>query len=218
MEDAVKRPYRSAARATAAEETRARVRQAALELFVERGFLGTTLKDVADRAGVGERTLYDGFGSKLGLLRHTIAILTMGDESRVRMADRPEASATRAMDDPRDALASHVRSSTDLMNRAGDLIRVVESVPGLDPDLQRTVTRGTEAAYEACLRLTQRFEERDELRSGLTAAAAADILFVLSSPGVFHTLRRNRRWSQRRYREWVLDAATQQLLREDASG
>lgn len=218
MEDAVKRSYRSAARATAAEETRARIRQAAVELFVERGFVGTTLKDVADRAGVGERTLYDGFGSKLGLLRHTIAILTMGDESRVRAADRPDTVASRSLDDPHEALAALVKEATDLMNRAGDLIRVIESLPGVDPDLQRTVTRGTEAAYEPSLRLAQRFEARGELRPGLTAAVAADILFTLTSPGVFHTLRGERRWSQRRYREWVLDAATQQLLRDVLPG
>ena len=73
MDEPVKRQYRSPARSAAAEETRARIREAALELFVTRGWQGTTLKDVADRAGVGERTLYDTFGNKLGLLRHTIA-------------------------------------------------------------------------------------------------------------------------------------------------
>jgi AcrR family transcriptional regulator len=212
VEERVKRRYSSPARTAAAEETRARIRQAAVELFVERGFQGTTLKDVADRAGVGERTLYDSFGNKLGLLRHTMAILTMGDESRLRVADRPEAVATRSLNDPREALAAHLKGATDLMNRAGDLILVGDALPGVDPGLERTVTRGNEAAYELNLKLAQRFEARGELRPGLSAADAADIMYTLSSPGVFRTLRRMRRWSQRRYYEWVLATVTQQLL------
>ncbi len=212
MEEPVKRQYRSPARSAAAEETKARIRQAALELFVARGFQGTTLKDVADRAGVGERTLYDTFGNKLGLLRHTIGILTMGDESRVRAADRPDAIAARSMDDPHEALAAHLKTATDLMNRAGDLILMGDSLPGVDPGLERTVTRGTQAAYELHLQMAQRLEARGELREGLDAETAGDILFTLSSPGVFRTLRRMRRWSQRRYYEWVLSTARQQLL------
>ncbi len=214
MEDRVKRQYRSPARTAAAEETRARIREAAVELFVSRGFQGTTLKDVADTAGVGERTLYDGFGNKLGLLRHTMAMLTMGDESRVRAADRAEAIATREMEDPRQALAAHLKGATDLMNRAGDLLLVADALPGVDPGLARTVTHGNQAAYELSLKLAQRFESRGELRVGLSAADAADIMFTLTSPGVFRTLRRMRRWSQRRYQEWVLATATRQLFDE----
>lgn len=218
MEERVKRQYRSPARTAAAEETRARIRQAAVELFVERGFQGTTLKDVADRAGVGERTLYDSFDNKLGLLRHTIAILTMGDESPVRAADRPEAVATRELDDPHEALAAHLKGATDLMNRAGDLILMGDSVPGVDPGLERTVTRGHQAAYELNLKLAQRFHERRELRPGMSAADAADIMYTLSSPGVFRTMRRMRRWSQRRYQDWVIATATQQLLADGTPG
>ncbi len=212
MEEPVKRQYRSPARTAAAEETRARVREAARELFIANGYLGTTLKDVAERAGVGERTLYDNFGNKLGLLRHTIAMLTMGDESRVPAADRPDAVAARAMDDPRAALAAHLRIGTDLMNRAGELILVSQANPGVDAELERSITRGTQAAYETNLRMAQRFHSRGELRPGLTAATAADIMFTLTSPGVFHTLRRTRRWGQQRYQDWVVTTATQQLL------
>lgn len=213
MEERVKRQYRSPTRTAAAEETRARIRAAAAELFVARGFQATTLKDVADQAGVGERTLYDSFGNKLGLLRHTMAILTMGDESRVRAADRPEAIAARELDDPKEALTSHLKAATDLMNRAGDLILVADALPGVDPGLARTVAHGNQAAYELSLKMAQRLETRGELRAGLSAADAADIIYTLSSPGVFRTLRRMRRWSQRRYQDWVVTTATQQLLK-----
>ena len=212
MQEGVKRQYRSPAREAAAEETRERIRQAAKELFVAKGYVGTTLKDVADRAGVGERTLYDSFGNKFGLLRHTIAMLTMGDESRVPAVDRPDSVAARGIDDPREALAAHLKLGTDLMNRAGDLLLMAEATPGMDPDLERSAARGTQAAYEINLRMAQRLHSRGELKDGMTAATAADIMFTLTSPGVFNTLRRRRRWGQQRYQDWVIASVTQQLL------
>jgi AcrR family transcriptional regulator len=212
VEQPVKRQYRSPARTAAAEETRGRIREAARELFIAQGYQGTTLKDVAERAGVGERTLYDSYGNKLGLLRHTIAMLTMGDESRVPAADRPDAVAARELADPREAIAAHLRIGTELMNRAGDLILVSQAIPGVDADLERSIARGTQAAYEVHLRMARRLESRGELRPELSAAVAADIMFTLASPGVFHTLRRTRRWGQQRYQDWVVTTATQQLL------
>ena len=45
---------------------------AALELFVEKGFAGTRLEDVATRAGVSKGTLYLYFGSKEALFKAVI--------------------------------------------------------------------------------------------------------------------------------------------------
>ncbi len=55
--------------------------QAALELFVERGFHGTAVPEVAERAGVGAGTIYRYFVSKEALVnelyqRHKQAIIT----------------------------------------------------------------------------------------------------------------------------------------------
>ena len=53
-----------------------RVRQAALELFAERGFHGTGIRQLAERAGVSSASLYHYLGTKedllvaLGLLDH----------------------------------------------------------------------------------------------------------------------------------------------------
>lgn len=44
--------------------TRERLREAALALFAERGFDGTTVDDIAERAGVGRTTFFRSFASK----------------------------------------------------------------------------------------------------------------------------------------------------------
>ncbi|WP_407527874.1 TetR/AcrR family transcriptional regulator [Methylobacterium oryzisoli] len=49
------------------ERTRASILQAATEAFTARGFAGTSIDDIAVRAGVNRRMLYHYFGSKRGL-------------------------------------------------------------------------------------------------------------------------------------------------------
>jgi AcrR family transcriptional regulator len=50
------------------EETRGRILAAARELFERNGTRGTTTREVAERAGVNEATLFRHFGSKRALL------------------------------------------------------------------------------------------------------------------------------------------------------
>jgi AcrR family transcriptional regulator len=49
-------------------ESRARLEQAALELFAERGFEQTTVADIAERAGLTERTFFRHFADKREVL------------------------------------------------------------------------------------------------------------------------------------------------------
>ncbi|TYL44877.1 mycofactocin system transcriptional regulator [Nocardioides sp. BGMRC 2183] len=55
---------RSSARGRPVATTHAAIEQAAFELFAERGFAGTTLDAIANRVGVGKRTLFRYYGSK----------------------------------------------------------------------------------------------------------------------------------------------------------
>lgn len=54
------------------EERPAELMAAALELFVEKGFVGTRLEDVATRAGVSKGTLYLYFDSKEALFKAVV--------------------------------------------------------------------------------------------------------------------------------------------------
>lgn len=63
-----KRPYRMGARAEAAEETRRRILNAAIELYTGRYYDQVSLEDVAGRAGVTVQTVLRRFGSKEGLI------------------------------------------------------------------------------------------------------------------------------------------------------
>ncbi|MEU7852410.1 helix-turn-helix domain-containing protein [Nonomuraea sp. NPDC049141] len=208
----VKRAYRSAARAASAAATRARIRDAAARLFVERGYVATTMREVASAAGVGERTLYDAFPTKAALFTHTLSVATVGDEEPVRVFDRPEMTAARHQVDPRATIAQLITYSTHLLERAGDLIMVSVEAAGADPDMRAAADAGADATHRVHLALTTALHQRGALRDGLDPTTAADTLYALASPHMHQLLRRHRGWPVERYAAWLENAATRELL------
>ena len=61
-------PMTTAAAKTRATDKREAILDAALDLFVERGFFGTAVPEIAERAGVGAGTIYRYFESKEALV------------------------------------------------------------------------------------------------------------------------------------------------------
>ncbi|WP_446217448.1 helix-turn-helix domain-containing protein [Micromonospora sp. IBHARD004] len=212
MADPVKRQYRSAARVAAAAATRVRIRAAAASLFTRKGYVATTMREVAAEAGIGERTLYDAFPSKAALFQHTLGVATVGDEQPVRVADRAEIRAAQQQLDARAAIGRTIEYTAALLDQAGDLIMVSVEAAGADADMRAAADAGASATHQVYLALTEELARRRALRAGLDATAAADILYALGSPHVHQLLRRHRGWSPERYRRWLEDVVAQQLL------
>src|SRR6185503_20328625 len=65
---ASKAPASRASHRAIVTDKREAIMTAALELFVERGFFGTAVPEIADKAGVGAGTIYRHFESKEALV------------------------------------------------------------------------------------------------------------------------------------------------------
>jgi len=75
-------------------DKREAILDAALELFVERGFFGTAVPEIADRAGVGAGTIYRYFESKEALV-NAIYRQQKTQWGHLVLADFPVAAPTR---------------------------------------------------------------------------------------------------------------------------
>ena len=84
------RPYRSALRDEHALVTRRRIVDAAAALFVERGYVPTTIDAIAQRAEVSRRTVFTSVGGKAAALKLAFDWTLAGDDEPVALADRPE--------------------------------------------------------------------------------------------------------------------------------
>jgi AcrR family transcriptional regulator len=214
----VKRPYRSDRRVAAATATRQRIRDAATELFVERGYAATSLREVVERAGVGERTLYDAFPNKVALFAHALDVAIVGDEVEVAVADRQEMLDAVAEPDPQQAMDSYLAYSVGLLERAGPLIMVMHAAADADEQMRAMTDAGATETLELHRRFARSLEARGALAPGVDHAAAADILYALTSPHLHQLLRRDRAWSLERYRAWLDATVAQQVTALPAEG
>lgn len=212
MSDPVKRAYQSPLREEAARDTRRRIRQAATALFVEQGFVATTMKQVAARAGVAERTVYTAFPTKAELFREAVDVALVGDELPVAIRDREEVRAAMAEHDGRRALAGAVAYNVAISERANDLVMAAELSAGADADMRQLSEEGATVMAAALRGFAATLAGHGALRSDVDVDRAGDILFLYLSPYTYHLLRRIRGWTAEAFAAWLLDALVRELL------
>ena len=72
-----------------AARTRRAVIAAAERLFVQHGYVSTSVQAIADAAGVSRATVFNSVGGKPALLRACYDIATVGDDQPVPLPQRP---------------------------------------------------------------------------------------------------------------------------------
>jgi AcrR family transcriptional regulator len=100
---------------SAAEDTRRRILAAAAELFVERGYAGTSIRDISERLGMTKGSLYYHFTAKEEVLVALLAPLLEAVEAFVaaaRASGRVSHDLVRRLVDVLDEHATMLRSVT----------------------------------------------------------------------------------------------------------
>ncbi|MGW5240981.1 TetR/AcrR family transcriptional regulator [Monashia sp. NPDC004114] len=210
--DRVKTPrtYDSSRRREQARQSRARVVQAAERLFLANGYAATSISAVAEAADVSVDTIYKSFGGKPGLVRAIVgrAIEGEGPVPAEHRSDALQAQET----DPRRIIAGWGRFVTELAPRASPLLLLVRAAAGSDPELQSLLD---DIDAERLRRMTanaRRLQRAGHLRSDVSVAAAADIMWTYSSAELYELLVMRRGMPLDRYGRFVADAMTAALL------
>src|SRR5438445_9967500 len=84
---------------------RQRVVDTALRLFLERGYVATTVEAIAREAGVAPATVYQAFGTKQAILARVLDVAIAGDAEPVALLERAWVQATGDDPDPRRRLS-----------------------------------------------------------------------------------------------------------------
>lgn len=192
------RRYDSTRRQLMAEQTRADVLAAAMQLFVERGWAGTSVRDVARAAGCSVETIYASVGSKRELLKVALDIAVVGDDEPVALLERPAfRGVQRGSVSERATAAAGLIAS--IYRRTARLDRVLEQASSSDAELAE-LWRRDRANYRASSRaLLTAVADRPVADTEVDAMAA-----VLGS-AVYFTLTYESGWSDEQYQTWAAD-------------
>jgi AcrR family transcriptional regulator len=208
----VKRSYRSAVRATRALETRRAIVDAAAELFAMQGYVATSVDAIASRAGVGRATVFAIFGGKPVLLKAAYdAAFGSGDE-RTPLIQRPEAQAVLAERNPRRYLAAYVTLIGGIFARVATIHEVVRGAAQADAEVAVVWEQIGAERLAGSGRIVGHLADRGGLRGDLDPAEAADLVWVLNDPGLYHMLVNQRGWPQAAYEHHLTDLLSLQLL------
>lgn len=206
------RRYDNSRRQAQVRRTRAEVVDAARDLFVQQGYVATTVEAIAAVAGAAPATVYRLFGSKRAILASVLDVSFGGDDQPVGFGERPAVRHAFAAADPRQLLTNFARICRELLDRSASIQRVLRGAAVVDPDAAELLALVRNQRLEGQSRIARELARRGALAAGLDEASAADMIYTLMAPEVHHLLTVERGWSVDRYERWLANALCALLL------
>ena len=199
-----KRQIRSTLRQRQAQATANMIAAAAKTLFLERGYTGTTIEAIAERAEVAVSTVYAVFGSKRVILRAIrsawhershIREVTYGDPGEARPVERLEklAQATRLQ-----------------WETGSEVIAIYNGAAAADAEAAAELSQALEGRRRGMETFAKSLAPH--LRPGLDVEHATAILQALCLPEVFNELVRHSGWPGEAYQAWLAQTLKRELL------
>lgn len=204
------RTYDSSGRRAQADRTRARIVEAARDLFLAEGYARTTVADIAAAAGVSVETIYAAFGNKATLLHKAWDITVGGDDRDIVFHERPEVLAIRAEPDLRKRLRLQAQFATRTAQRIGPFQLMVQAAAGSDTaagamleEMGRQRLAGMTAMAAGAALSGQLAVSEEECR---------DVLWAMSDGTLWSRLATERGWTNERFAAWLGDVWVHALV------
>ncbi len=175
---------------------------AAHRLFAAKGYLATSIDEIAAEAGVARPTVFAAVGPKPAILKAVIDQAMAGDDAPVPVAGRPWFTEALDEPDPVRSVHLHARNLCWIMQRAVPLLRAVEMAAAGDldaaalwADLRRQRRVGTASvAANLAAKTTLRCSEQ----------VLADMLLALP-PDAYYRLVLEEGWPAEKFQGWLTD-------------
>lgn len=201
-----KRTYRSSIRRGDAPRL---ICGAAHQLFTTKGYLATSIDDIAAQAGVARPTVFSAVGTKPLILKTVVDQAMVGDDAPIPVADRPWFKEALDEPDARRSLRLHARNLTWVVQRVAPLLGAVETAAAVDADAaelwrefnrqRRIGTAGVAANVAAKCQL--RLDEK----------VLADTLWALP-PDAYRRLVLDGGWTADQFEAWLADVLQRLFL------
>jgi AcrR family transcriptional regulator len=208
-----KRPYDARRRRErAAEErsaTRRRVVEAARTLFLSRGYVATTMADIASEAGVALQSVYTAGQSKADLLHLVTDLAVAGDDQEVMLVDRPEFAAVGEESDPERQVQMLAGLIAATLQRLAPVWIAYREAAAVDPKAAANLVaahRRRRETFGQMLRLVPEQQLRRPYEE------SADTMWSIGSIDVYLLQRTALEWDATQHAQWLSDTLVNQLL------
>jgi AcrR family transcriptional regulator len=204
-----KRTYVSTVRREQAAQTRSLIVRAAADLFVSEGYARTTVKAIAERAGVAADTVYATFGSKVRVLTAVIDD-RLAPSGAANVMQRPEALAVRDEVDQRGQLRRFAQDIAAISTRVRPIYEVLRTAAAVEPQVREVFDEMEQHRLTNMRRLAGWLAERGPL--AVSEARAGDLIWTLASPEVARMLCDVRGWTEAEHAAWLESSLAAALI------
>jgi AcrR family transcriptional regulator len=201
-----KRKYRLVKRARAAEETHARIIEAARELLSRSGYHSASVDEIAERAGVSRQTVYVQFGSKRGVLQ------ALAEHIEVESFGRGMVDGAQETRNPGLTLRNGIADQLAFFAANADLLRTFKAQAAHDSDFRAVWEDRRRERLTAILILLGPLAAEGKLLPGWTIDEAGDWLWSLTNFERYDEMVVERGWSIERLVERLREAVDGVIL------
>lgn len=214
VSDVTPRTYSSPRRQAEAERTRTAIVEAAGRLFSRDGYPATTMKGIAEEAGVSVQSVHLA-GSKAALLIAAFERAFAGDEGRHSLTERPEMAEIMSRSDPQDAMRGWLDYVTHANGRTAGLSRAMTVAAETDP-LAAEAVADLDERRRRDLGIAARWLADRGMLQEKDVSHVADELNHLVGPESYAFFVTRSGWHESTYRRWLEASLSSMLQRWNA--
>jgi len=168
------------------QETKRRIRSAALELFTELGYVSTTIDAIAERAGVSRRTVFNTFASKGRLLVDIFLAKVRGDDTPEPRWIQRRIQEVRQLDDPRAMIGAFADASAEMATRTRVAWTLAQEAARVDTEVAALLRSQEEERFRSSV-LVDLLAKRGMLRTDLPREFLRRGIWMLAGPATAFT-------------------------------
>jgi AcrR family transcriptional regulator len=208
-----KRKYFSAVRDEQAARTRARILDAASQLFLERGYARTTMKDIAAQADVARDTVHAVFGSKAGVLTALVDQRLVPDDSVANVTQRPDALAIRDEVDQRQQIKLLAEFIAGISTELRPVFEILRTASAVEPEMARVFEEMDRFRLINMRTYARWIAARGPLR--VSTRRAGEMIWAVASLDVARMFCDEIGWTESQHARWLADTLVRTLLPDD---
>jgi AcrR family transcriptional regulator len=190
--------------------------EAAYRLMSTRGYMDTTMADIAAEAGVAVQTVYFTFHSKPTVLRAAFEFAVVGDHLPGGPGERAWFATMQGEADLGRALGILVDAVTAIFRRIVPLVSVFQAL-GDEPEVASFRELNSRLTRDGYRRVIESLARKRPLRAGLSPEDATTILLVLLGTDVYRSMLEEHGWAEQKWRSWVIDMISEALFGHSVS-
>ncbi len=192
-----------------AQLTRDEILKAARHLFAERGYTRTSVRDIAEAAGVSGQTVYDSIGSKQAI------VARLNDLIDAEAGIGSIVGAAVQSNDPQQVAGMSAKVTRAIVEHCGDIVHALVTGAAAEPALATALAEGHRRHVQGAATGVKLLAKMGALSPAVERKAAVETLAAITEFQFAVLLRDSYGWSLNRIESFMAETSRALLLGPD---